>query len=226
MYRRAGAQRWVVVLCVALLAAGLAAVPAFASPTGLNDIPTADVVSYNVLVVQGWANSDGDTSWFGGFKVGPAPNLEVGLDKDVAGAGSATGTTFQAKYRFPVMGCGGFTLGLANVATDTGINGNDYPYAVVTVPLTSDKRAAGTLGYTFQSDNHGLFAGANYYATPKLNLRADWQQTDDREDSLSSFGFITELTPDWYVEAWESFPTAPGADDVFTVKVDYVIRLR
>ncbi len=61
-----------------------------ATPTGLNNIPTADVVPQDVLVLQSWTNfgSDVDTSWAAGFKYGPACNWEVGLDGGLTGPGS------------------------------------------------------------------------------------------------------------------------------------------
>lgn len=212
-------------LGIAALLLAFAAI-AQASPTGLNNIPTAEVVSKDVLVLQSWGSFDGDDSWFAGFKYGPAQNWEIGLDDDVAGVGSSAGITLQVKYRIPFEKAGGVALGLANVSADTDVNGERFPYVVVTVPLTADAKANGTAGYQFQSGNHGFFVGASYCCAPQFNLRADWTQINDGDASVSSLGFITQLDGRWLAEAWASFPTGAGAETSYTVKVDYVVARR
>ena len=52
----------------------------WATPSGLNNIPTADVVPEKTLVFQGFAEvgKDNKPDWFAGFKYGLIENLEVG----------------------------------------------------------------------------------------------------------------------------------------------------
>lgn len=206
-----------------ILAAGGAVVwgaVAFASPTGLNNIPTADVVPHKVLVLQSWAAFDGDTSWLTGFKYGPAKNWEVGLDDAVAGAGSAGAPTLQAKYRVPLQEGAALALGAANISNDRDRYGGVFPYGVVSAALA---HVNGHLGYAWQKDNHGLFVGVDGAVGEKLTLRADWRQVADGDESVASLGFIRELSPRWLVEGWASFPTAEGAENGYVIKCDYVL---
>jgi hypothetical protein len=212
------------IIALLALAVGLAAsYPVFASPSGLNNIPTADVAPPDILVLQSWANFDGDTSWAAGLKYGPAENWEIGFDGGLTGGGSGGGLTFQAKYRMPLENGARLALGLANVSDDRDRHGEFFPYAVASLPL--GKRASGHLGYSFQSDNRALFLGADATVSNSLTLRSDWIQTDDGNESVASLGFITPLTPRWLVEGWASFPTAEGAETGYTLKVDYVVPM-
>lgn len=70
------------------------------------------------------------------------------------------------------------------------------------------------------------FSAWDATVTKRLTLRSAWIQTDDGHESMWSLGFISPLSRDSLVESWATFPTAPGADTNYTVKVDYVIRLR
>lgn len=201
----------------------LAALPALATPTGLNNIPTADVPPKDILVFQGFANFDGDTSWFAGLKAGPAENWEVGLDGQVGGPGSGGGPTLQAKYRVPLQKGARLALGAANISGDQHRHGDPFPYLVASVPL--GERANGHLGYSFQSDNHALFLGADATVSKRLTLRSDWIQTNDGDESTWSLGFISPVTKGFLVEGWASFPSAAGTETSYVLKVDYVIPL-
>jgi hypothetical protein len=211
-------------LVAVALAMAMAPRPAWGTPTGLNNIPTADAVSQNVLVLQSWTDfgPDRDASWAAGLKYGAAENWEVGLDDAVAGPGSAGGPTAQAKYRIALSSGARAALGLANVSNDRDRHGSVFPYAVLSAPLGAT--ANGHLGYAFQSGNHALFLGADAAASKSLTLRTDWTQTEDGDESVWSLGFITSVTDDFLVEAWASFPTAVGANTDYVVKADYVIR--
>ena len=57
-------------------------VPVWATSTGLNNIPTADVVPENVLVFQYFSELGNDNvpDHFAGFKYGLMKNVEIGLD--------------------------------------------------------------------------------------------------------------------------------------------------
>lgn len=215
------------VLLGAVFAAAVALAPrqANATPTGLNNIPTADVVPKDILVLQSWTNfgADRETSWAAGFKVGPGQNWEVGMDGGLTGPGSGGGPTFQAKYRIPLEKGARLALGVANVSGNRDFHGDSFPYAVASVPI--GKQANGHLGYSVQSDNHALFLGADAAVNERLTLRSDWIQMNDGHDSVWSLGFISPLTKSFLVEGWASFPTASGAETGYVIKLDYVIAI-
>jgi len=213
------------VLTAVLLGIGQAAGPALASPSGLNNIPTADIVPEGILVWQAWGTFvDGaDDSYVAGLKFGPAENVELGLDYKL-GSGDSGPLAFQGKYRFFTNESGlSATLGLANVNTDRDQGGDNFPYAVLTQDFGGVR---GHLGYEGQHDNTGLFLGLDGPARKDLTLRADWIQTDDGDESMSSLGFIYTGSDPFLVEGWASFPTATGADTSWTLKFDYVVRFR
>jgi hypothetical protein len=180
---------------------------AWGTASGLNNIPTADVVPAGVLVLQQFTNfgSDQETLAHLGFKWGPAKNWEIGLDKRIYASGSGAGVggaggmpagpwVFQAKYRYAAPG--GRTaasLGVANVGEDSDVAGDPFPYAV----LSHDAGPA---------------------------RRADWIQANDQDDSVTSFGFIRPITGPWLIEGWISFPSESGVANTFTLKLDYVIE--
>jgi hypothetical protein len=189
----------------------------------LNNIPTADVVSKDVLVLQSWSNFDGETSWFAGFKVGLAEDLEVRLDGQTGGPGSGGGPTFQAKYKMPLQQGARLALGVASISGDRDRHGDVFPYAVASLPL--GEQANGHLGYSFQSGNHALFLGADATVTDTLTVRSDWIQTDGANESMWSLGFISPLSGNSLVEGWATLPTAAGAETNYVVKMDYAIPL-
>ena len=212
------------VLALTLVTSVFCAQAVLATPTGLNNIPTADVVAEQVLVVQGFSQfgAERETSWFGGLKYGPAANWEVGIDDTSLGIGSAGGPVLQVKYRAPLNRRVALGLGAANISTDSERNGEVFPYAVISAALGD---ANGHIGYSAQKDNKAWFVGADGAINPKVTLRADWTQVADGEESVSSLGFIAPLTASWLVEGWASFPSAEGAETSYVVKLDYVIPL-
>jgi hypothetical protein len=208
---------------------------AWGTASGLNNIPTADVVPAGVLVLQQFTNfgSDQETLAHLGFKWGPAKNWEIGLDKRIYASGSGAGVggaggmpagpwVFQAKYRYAAPG--GRTaasLGVANVGEDSDVAGDPFPYAV----LSHDAGPARVHGgYSWQSDSPAFFAGADKTLPSGLTLRADWIQANDQDDSVTSFGFIRPITGPWLIEGWISFPSESGVANTFTLKLDYVIE--
>jgi len=211
------------VLGVAVIVA-LAPWPAWATPTGLNNIPIADVVSQNVLVWQGFSvfGQEAAPAWCVGLKYGPAEDWEVGLDDTVGGVGSAGAPTLQAKHRLPLGKRAALALGVANISDDRDRCGELFPYAVVSADLTS---VNGHLGYTWQKDNHAWFLGLDRRLKEELTLRADWTQARGGEESVASLGFIRALDPRWLAEGWVSFPTAKDEGTSYVVKLNYVVSL-
>ena len=202
-------------IAVVLLAAGYGV--CWASPTGLNNIPTTDVVPQDVLVLQTWGlwGPGAPAAHTVGLKYGPAAGLEIGADWQATGAGSPGPLAFQAKYRVLDTPEGwGLTLGAANLAAGSAA----MPYVVASKALGDCHLY---LGYSGQNSNEGLFWGADLAATDRLTLRADWVQTHARQESLSSLGFLYGLSDQWAVEGWTSFPTDSAA--TYLLKLDYVL---
>ena len=218
-------SKWVVVLAVLVMMLGISAA-VYATPTGLNNIPTADVVAKDVLVLQGFGvfGEERSPDWFLGAKYGPAKNVEVGIDGRVAGEGGSSGLTFQAKYRVPLDKQTRVAAGIANLSTDTDRNGDNFPYLVVSHNFNDCFN--GHLGYSFESDNQAWFAGVDKALSKAFVLRSDWIQVNDGDDSLFSLGGIYTISPNWLVEGWASFPTADGDKTSFVAKVNYVIPLK
>ncbi len=93
---------WLLVGMMFICAAGHIA---WASPSGLNNIPTTDVVPPKVAVVQTWLNmaNNAQTQQFVGFKTGVLKGLEVGFDWK-ANDETHGHAELQAKYAFDIMG--------------------------------------------------------------------------------------------------------------------------
>ena len=87
---------------LALICLILAAGPIWGSPTGLNNIPTADVVPKGLLVFQYYSfiAANGRADHFGAFKYGLSSNIEVGLDgRGASDSGADEFLVAQAKLR-------------------------------------------------------------------------------------------------------------------------------
>jgi hypothetical protein len=217
-------------LCVCLSAGA-----SWATTSGLNNIPTADVTPSGLLVLQQITNFGPDQQTLAhlGFKWGPAENWEVGLDKRVYATGSGGGVSgagglpagpwvLQAKYRLQLADDRtAAAVGVANVGDDSDVAGDSFPYVV----LSHDAGAARVHGgYSWQSSNAALFVGVDKTFPSRLTLRADWIQANDQDESVGSFGFIQPLRGPWLIEGWVSFPTEAGIENTFTLKFDYVIE--
>ncbi len=226
------------VLWLSALLCLLLAAPALSSPTGLNNIPTSDVVPEGVLVLQQFTNSGSSqaTVFAGGLKYGLRRDLEIGLDiragviqaqrsgAGVAGAGGAPGSStpvIQMNYRLfnTRQGFAG-GIGLANLSTNTAKAGKQVEYLALSQSFGRPRLHA---GYLYQGSADALFFGADMPVSEKTILRADWIETNNGRDHLSSLGFISQCTPQFLVEGWVSFPSAQGVHDTFTLKFDYVI---
>lgn len=212
------------VLTIALLGCAL---HSQASPTGLNNIPTADVVPRNVLVLQGWLNaSDGvSPSYFIGAKYGLHKYIEIGADQ-LVGADDEGPMLLQAKIQVPMPQENPPIvplLGIANVSDDRKEAGDADPYALLTADLGLARMH---LGYSFQDDNDGAFAGIDKALSiddRDLVLRADIRQVDDGDEVLSSAGFLHVLPWNLALESWVSFHSDGQVDESFTAKLNYVI---
>ncbi len=198
----------------------------WASPTGLNNIPTADVVPKKVLVLQAYTEvgDNNKPDYFTGFKYSPLENLEVGLDGRIFPEASLEEQLKgQIKYRFKFGEQTAVAFGVANLGDRAKLGWEDY-YAVFTHDFGFIRAH---LGGTLQRDNEGGFAGLDKTLElfeKDLTLRADIIETNDSHNITSSVGFIYDLGYNFLLENWVSFPTQSEKEDFFTIKIDYVIK--
>ena len=223
----------------------LVATRAWASPSGLNNIPTTDVTPENTLVLQTWTNVGNglDPELFLGFKYGALDGLEIGLDWKATGD-THSHLTFQGKYGFDLIGdAWRGVVGIANVSNSRKHAGYVFPYVATSYDLGPFRAH---LGATAQHDNEGFFVGIDRtvsFLGRDLQLKADAIQINDRDDILYSAGFLYDLRPPkngadsprgglgglWdavtnavILESWVSQPSTGTAS--LTVKLNYVIE--
>ena len=226
-----------------LFAAGQSA---WGSPSGLNNIPTTDVVPGNILVFQTWFNmaNDMQTEEFFGFKYG-VPFLEgLEIGADWKGIGASHGhAVFQAKYAFDIQeDVWRGVVGIANVSDNRKHNGEVFPYLATSVDLDLVRLHA---GFAAQPHNEAFFAGIDRtfpFLNRNLQLKGDVIQIHDMDDVLFSVGFLYDFAPlsdepthsglmgvleeigrNIVLEAWVSLPST-GGEEVLTLKLNYVIR--
>lgn len=211
---------------VSVIAMTLSAQTSWATPTGLNNIPTADVVPEKVLVLQGIVEvgDEKKPGYVAGFKYGLIKNLEVGLDGRIFPEAVLEETLKgQMKYRFEFNDKMAMAAGIANLGDRAKLGWEDY-YLVATHNF-GFLRAH--LGGTFQKDNEGGFAGLDKMVPlfeRNLTLRADIIQTNDSHDTTASMGFIYDIGFNFLLESWISLPSQSGKEEVITIKTDYVVK--
>jgi len=195
--RRIDWRRWRLVWRLGVVA-GIAGVtgPAGASPSGLNNTPTADTCPERTLVLQGWSGfaRNDDSDYWTGFKYGLFKNAEIGVDWKVDDDPSRH-AQLQAKYGIDVgEPWPRLALGVANISEHRTRNGKPMPYVALSHEFRGWFRAH--IGYGFQDDNEGAFAGLD--RTLKvfgrdLMLCGDVIQTNDQHDALWAPGFKLNL---------------------------------
>lgn len=214
---------------VAAVSLGLAgsAPQAFGSATGLNNIPTADVVGEREVVLQQWSDygSNQVPEHFVGVKAGPVKNLEVGLDAKVGAASLHRGPVmFQAKYRFAVGERLAVAGGFVGLSGDSKRTGKIMPYVVASGHLGWFRAH---VGFEARDDNEGPFGGVDRsfaWLNRATTLRADVQPVNAQRDVLWSVGFIQELAPHLLVEGWYNASSDPARDESVILKLDLAWR--
>ena len=198
-----------------------------ASPSGLNNIPTADFAPEKVLVLQAYGTdsnqSGAKTTGTAGFKYGLGDGWEVGADYGFAP--TPTGPIFfQAKKTWPVEDTSTrFCLGLAGITDDVS-HRPAYPYAVISQKLSPKWRGHG--GYAPQKDNKQWFLGTDYTVGSGTMLRSDVVRGTTHSFTMYSLG---ALVPTGFgaVEGWvtRNHTNGPGSDaTLFTLKLDYAFQ--
>lgn len=197
------------------------AVGAFATPTGINNIPTADVVPNRKVAIQSFgsfgpgnnqfaANGAGNSSLWMGFKAGiqaTAPvRVEIGMDSPIAPT-KAGPLVFQTKANFSPWENGLIALGIANIAlTDFDRAGHPFSYGILAQDFGMLRAHA---GYGLQLNaNTALFGvDRNLRVLGRtLNLNVDLVQSADHSFWLPAAGFKYDPTDYIVLESWANFP--------------------
>lgn len=222
----------------------LASSSVLASPTGLNNISTTDIVPQKKLVLQTWLNmaNNAQTQQFVGFKASAFKGMEFGVDWKAIDRTHGH-AELQAKYAFDLVGdWWKGVVGFANLTDNRQHNGYFFPYVATSVDIKVFRLH---LGYGPQPHNEAFFAGIDRtlpFLNRNLQLRADAIHINDKEDVLFSTGFLYDFNPiedesersgllgflsdtakNFVLEAWVSMPST-GEEETYTLKLNYVIK--
>lgn len=208
------------------LSAVLVTTAAFATPSGLNNIPTADTVPDRTVAVQAFDTwGAGTHDFWMGFKTGwdfSPLHLEWGLDSHLGPQPSGP-LYFQTKIGFVPWQDGQIAVGVANVGlTDTGRASDPFTYAVLTQDLHFARLS---VGYGLQTDNNTVLLGLDRswkVWDRNLNLNADLVQTGDQSGWLTAVGAKYDLSKHIVLEAWINLPD--HGDASFLGKINYVFH--
>ena len=211
-------------LISAALFLSIVTVPGWATSTGLNNIPTADVVPERTLVYQWFSNlgNNSKPAHFSGLKYGLMKNVEIGLDGRVfPDKGTEENLVAQGKIALQLCPSLAFAIGVTNLG-DRAKAGYEAPFGVLSKDFGFFRAH---FGGTVQRKNEGIFAGLDKtfkFLNRDLTLRGDLIQTNDRDDITTSAGFLYDIGHNFLLESWVSFPTESGKEEVATIKLNYV----
>jgi len=198
---------------------------ALATPSGLNNIPTADTVPHRTVAVQAFDtfSQHSDDFWMGfktGWNLTDNLHLEWGLDSHLS-PDPAGPLYFQTKVGFPPWEDGKVAIGVAGVGlTNTGRAGDPFTYAVLTQDLHFARLSA---GYGLQTDANTVLLGIDRsfkVFERNLNINADLVQTGDQSGWLTSIGAKYDLTRHIILESWVNLPDEGDAS--VTAKINFV----
>ena len=198
----------------------------WATSTGLNNIPTADVVPQKTLVLQFISDvgNNNKPDYFTGFKYGLMKNVEIGIDGRIFPEKSLNETfVAQGKIRFELTDSLAVAGGITNLG-DRAKAGREYPFAVLSKDFDLFRAH---FGGTIQKDNEGVFGGFDKtfkFFERDLTLRSDLIQTNNQNDITASAGFIYDIGHNFLLESWGSFPSQSGKSEFVTIKLNYVIK--
>jgi hypothetical protein len=219
-----------------VLGASLIQQLAFASSSGLNNIPTADTAPNLTLVIQGYSlfGSQRSPDHFAAFKFGVDPwesrqwrnRFEWGLDSRI-GSGEIGPSVLQAKWatqpgpKWPAI-----SVGVANLAptrSERSRAGEPFSFIVLSQDLKVFRLHG---GYALQTGNNntvmlGLDRTFNVFRRA-FTLRTDALQTDHSQNWAVSFGGLYAISKFFAAESWITQPTH-GRPPSFTLKIDFSI---
>lgn len=198
---------------------------ALATPSGLNNIPTADTVPHRTVAVQAFDtfSSHSDDFWMG-FKTGwdltDKLHLEWGLDSHLS-PDPAGPLFFQTKVGFSPWEDGKIAIGVAGVGfTNTDRAGDPFTYAVLTQDLHFARLS---VGYGLQTDANTVLLGLDRtfkVFDRNLNVNADLVQTGDQSGWLTALGVKYDLTKHIVLESWVNLPDEGDASVM--AKINFV----
>jgi hypothetical protein len=209
------------------LSALLMATSVFATPSGLNNIPTADVIGNREVAVQAFdtlGNGPHDF-WLGmksGIDLSPL-HLEWGLDSHIAPTPSGP-LYFQTKIEVEPWKDGKFAVGVANVPlTNQSRAGDPFTYAVLTQDFGFARLSA---GYGLQNHGNTVLLGLDrsfkVFGDHELNLNVDLVQTGDQSGWLTAPGLKYEICKHVIFETWVNLPDHGSASVM--LKLNYVFK--
>ena len=207
---------------------------ALATPTGINNIPTADTIPHRMLAIQAFssyggpnqfgANGPGKPSHWLGFKTGwefKPVTVEWGLDSPIA-PGRTGSLLFQTKVGGQPWEKGAFAIGIANVAlTDRDRWSDPFSYAMVAHDFGLARLHG---GFGFQTDGNSVLLGVDRtwkVFERNFNLNADLVQTRNQRGWLPSVGAKYDLHKHIVLETWANLPDR-GNVSVIT-KLNFVV---
>ncbi len=193
-----------------LILIGLPVTTAWATPSGLNNIPTADTVPHRTTAVQVFdLVGSGPHDFWSGFKTGwdfSAFQLEWGLDSHLA-PDPAGPLLFQTKANFSPWEDGLMAVGVAAVAlTDFDRAPDPFSYAVLSQDLGF---ARAHVGYGLQNNGNTVLLGIDRTLQVwerNFNLNADLVQTGDGDGWLTALGAKYDLSKNLVFETWVNLP--------------------
>lgn len=208
---------------------------ALASPSGLNNIPTADTAPDLVPVIQEYTTvGEGrKPDHTAGMKIGFGPwdkaaynsRFEAGVDGHFA-PGTVGPALFQAKYAFQPWKEGpAMSLGSANIAVnsdDRARTGQPFSYAVLSQDFKQFRLHA---GYGLQHQGNAALLGVDKtfkVFARDLVLRADATQIQNQRQWLTSVGALYAINSWLVLESWASFPVDTGKP-MFTLKLNFIL---
>lgn len=213
-------NRFLINALPSLLLGGLA----HATPSGLNNIPTADTVPHRTVAVQVYdLFGEGPHDFASGFKTGwdfPWVQVEWGLDSHLA-PDPAGPLLFQTKLGFEPWESGDLAVGVAGVAlTDIDSAGDPFTYAVLS---QNAGFARLHVGYGVQTRGDTVLLGIDKnveFLGRNLNLNADLVQIRDEDGWTPAVGLKYDLCKNIVFETWANLPDEGKAE--FMLKLNYV----
>lgn len=212
-------SRWIPL--ITLLLTGFA----HATPSGLNNIPTADTAPSDAVVIQFFdLFGEGPHDLATGFKTGwdlPWFDLEWGLDSHVA-PDPAGPLFFQTKLAFHPWESGDIAVGVAGVAlTDPGVAGDPFTYAMLSQSFGFARLHA---GYGIQTGGNTVLLGIDKnveFLGRNLNLNADLVQIRDQDGWMPAVGLKYDLCKNIVFETWTNLPNEGKCE--YMLKLNFVI---
>lgn len=195
--------------------------PCWGRPSGLDNIPTADILPTGAYLLQVWSflGEDRTTQYAAGLRYGISPQAEATVDNWRLAPSPSGDTLFAAKYRLSKPGD---LLAYAIGVTDVGA-GNENPYLVASKQFEGFR---GHLGFKAQEDNEGFFLGFDRWLSEKFLIRGDLVQVNDGDDLLSSLGLLHLGDGKSIVEGWVQFNSADGGKAAFVLNYNYFYQGR